>query len=721
MDRKADSSALQPTGLLCELMERPDRTVIRNPQPRFGWIVNDRAPGSFQIGMQVLVASSLEALARDEGDAWDSGVPNLHTSWSLQGDSINVGYAGKPLTSHATYHWKVRTWTGTNDASVWSEPQTFHTGELTEGHATPRCPLETTSVEPLKVVTREPGTVFVDFGRAAFGTMEVELQSPGQRTAEVRLGEVLAGPYAIQPTPGGSRRYRTLGLQLEKGRHTYRLQIPPDARNTGKAAILMPEQTGEVLPFRYCEVVGTPWPVAREDIRQLTVSHPFNEGAAHFASSSRVLDDVWELCRYSMKATSFCGIYVDGDRERIPYEGDAYINQLGHYCCDREFTLARATHEYLLHYPTWPTEWAMSSVLMAWVDYLYTGDSSSLEAFYEELVAKTLIDLEREDGLIGDAAGSAGPELLARLHMDNDRYIFDRKLVDLVDWPQGERDGHVLVPVNTVVNAYHYRSLVLMARMAEAIGKTTDALRMGQAAAKVRRAVNERLFDARSGIYVDGEGTGHSSLHSNMFPLAFDMVPPERLAGVVDFVKSRGMACSVYGSHHLLEALYRSGEADHALALLTSTAERGWAHMIDVGSTIALEAWDDRFKPNQDWNHAWGAAPASVIPRWLMGVRPLSPGFGRILIQPQPGSLTFAALKLPTIRGTVGLRLEQSAAGRFRLEVDLPGNTTARVGLPSPRGTQSTVNLDGRRVYASRESGFLFIDGIGSGFHSLEE
>lgn len=73
-----------------------------------------------------------------------------------------------------------------------------------------------------------------------------------------------------------------------------------------------------------------------------------------------MLNRVWELCRYSVKATSFAGIYVDGDRERIPYEADALLNQLCHYSVDREFTLARRSHEYLLNHATWPTEWILA-------------------------------------------------------------------------------------------------------------------------------------------------------------------------------------------------------------------------------------------------------------------------------------------------------------------------------------------------------------------------
>ena len=88
-------------------------------------------------------------------------------------------------------------------------------------------------------------------------------------------------------------------------------------------------------------------------------------------------------CPFSPELTSsrsFAGIYVDGDRERIPYEADALINQLCHYGVDREYSMARRSHEYLLNRPTWPTEWILQSVLIAWYDYMYTGDSRSLKA-----------------------------------------------------------------------------------------------------------------------------------------------------------------------------------------------------------------------------------------------------------------------------------------------------------------------------------------------------
>jgi hypothetical protein len=109
------------------------------------------------------------------------------------------------------------------------------------------------------------------------------------------------------------------------------------------------------------------------------------------------------------------------------------------------------------------------------------------------------------------------------------------------------------------------------------------------------------------------------------------------------FIKEKGMACSVYGAQFLLEALYNAGEDETAFQLMTSRGDRGWAHWIyDLHSTITLEAWDDKYKPNQDWNHAWGAAPGNIIPRYLMGIRPMTPGFEKILIKPAPASLRHA-------------------------------------------------------------------------------
>lgn len=703
-----------PSGLMCELMAHPELSQIGDPKPEFSWIVG---PIARQTAYQILVASSREELDKDHGGLWNSGKV-------ASPQSTAVEYAGKPLPSDAICFWKVRVWIG-DAPSPYSQAQEFRTGALGGPCETTRYPLVTSSVRPTRVVQRAEGHYFLDFGKAAFGTVELTLTSPeAGRKIEVHLGEVPAGD-AIDRNPGGSRRYRMMTLTLGQGTHTYRVPITPDKRNTGPQAIKMPPERGEVMPFRYCEIVNSPSEVDANSIRQIATHYRFDDEASHFVSSNKTLNDVWDLCKYSIKATSFCGVYVDGDRERIPYEGDAYINQLCHYSVDREYTMARYSHEYLLTHATWPTEWSLHCVLIAWADYLYTGDADSIERFYDDLKAKTLLALAREDGLISTQTGLATKDVLASIHLSGD-------LRDLVDWPHGnilglqggygETDDFEFKPVNTVVNAFHHRALVLMSRMAAAIGKTADAEQFALAAEKVGRSFNNRLLDKAKGIYVDGEGSNHSALHANMFPLAFGLVPREYVRSVADFVKSRGMVCSVYGSQYLLEALYEAGEGDFALKLMTDrSSDRSWPHMIyDVGTTITLEAWDNRYKPNQDWNHAWGAAPANIIPRCLMGVQPIEPGFAKVRIRPQVGSLTTGSLDLPTVRGTIHADFVSQPGQSFVLNVVLPGNVEGVIYLPRLGSDNLQTLVDGLPVTASREGEFVRIPPIDAGTHRLE-
>ena len=600
--------------------------------------------------------------------------------------------------------------------------------QINDRYTVTRKPLQQTKVPPVATRLEADGTLFVDFGRAAFGTLLVSsARSAGQETVVVHLGEQLNADGRIERNPAGTIRYIRIEQALDPDQDHTRIVIPSDPRNTGIAAIKMPPKIGEVYPFRYAEIEDAEG-INAKALRQICVHYPFDDNASAFDSSDSALNAVWELCKYSIKATTFCGVYVDGDRERIPYEGDAYINQLCHYCVDSEYTLARYTHEYLIQHPTWPTEWQLHSVMIAWADYMYTGETTSLETFYDDLCAKTLIDLAREDGLISTESELCTREFEESLHLHGEDYGFRHGLRDLVDWPpgsfteggQGERDNHEMLPVNTVVNAFHCHALTLMSRIAEVLGRAEDQAHFARQADRVKVSINRLLFDPSRGVYIDGEGSNHASLHSNMFMLAFELVPEDRIESVVAFVKSRGMACSVYGSQHLLEGLYLHGEGQYALELMTAKHDRGWWHMIELGSTITLEAWDWKYKNNLDWNHAWGAAPANIIPRFVLGVRPLEPGFRKMLIKPQPGSLERVSGTVPTIRGPVTVSLETNGENTRELRVVIPPGTTAKVGLRWRGGSMTMLVVDGQRVEACLEDGYLFIDDVGEGSHTIQ-
>lgn len=581
-------------------------------------------------------------------------------------------------------------------------------------------PLEVSEFAPINIVEKKQGSYFIDFGKAVFGTLKLEMDSPVDGKIEIHLAEKLKNNNEIDKAPPGSIRYLKTNFSLKKGKHCYKIKIPPDERNTGENAIKMPSNIGELIPFRYCEINNSPCPITKDNIRQLMVHYKFDDNASSFKCSNDVLKQVWDICKHTIKATSFCGIYVDGDRERIPYEADAYINQLSHYCVDSEYAIGRSSQEHFFPHPTWPTEWSFHSILMAWEEYLFTGDITFIKKHYDKLKRKSLLDLAREDGLISTETGLVTDDFLKKLNLP--------KIMDIVDWPpasfssgqMGERDGYDMVPINTVVNAFHYRCLIILERMAKLIKNKRDTEFFKQQAAKVFSSFNKILFDNKNGIYLDGENSSHSSLHANMFPLVFELIPEERKQKVVSFVKSRGMACSVYGAQYLLEALYHSGEVDYALELMTSKSDRSWWHMIEIGSTMTLEAWDIKYKNNLDWNHAWGAAPANIIPRFLMGIRPLEPGFKSILIQPQPGSLKSASYTFPTIKGEIKASFVKDV-DKFTLELSLPFGTNTVVKLPIYSGRKNIIYLNGKEIPYQSENGFAVINIDQGGEFKIEQ
>jgi alpha-L-rhamnosidase len=672
-----DLSPRQPSGLMCELLAAPEIAVIADAAPEFSWIVNSAEAGDYQTAYRIRVTAG-------DKPVWDSGrVESDH--------SVSIEYGGSPLAANGAYEWQVKLWTKRAGESPWSEPQRFTMAKEPTAYATSGYPLVQTPVAPVVVLKKGEGHFLIDFGRVAFGYLTLELDAPVTTELEIHLAE-RGSPEGVNRSPGGTVRYVEVKQPVRPGLHTYRVRPPRDERNTGKDAIQLPQEIGVIMPFRYCEIMDCPVELTAAMIRQLAVHYPFDEGASSLTSSDEMLNKVWDLCKYSMKATSYCGVYVDGDRERIPYEADAYINQLSHYAVDREFTLARRSHEYLLTHPTWPTEWKLHSVMMAGADYMYTGDNESLAQSYTLLKSqKTLEQFAREDGLL-DTTG----------------------LRDIVDWPAGERDEYDFRAVNTVVNAFHFESLNLMRQFATVLGKSEDADSYRERASRLYQAFNAKLFDAERGVYIDGEGSDHASLHANMMVLAFGLVPEDRLQTVCDHVVSRGMACSPYGAQYLLEGLYRAGRAHAAFALLTSKDLRSWYNMIRVGSTITMEAWDDRFKPNQDWNHAWGAAPANIITRYLLGVRPLEAGFRKVLVRPMLGPLENVHARIPTIRGTISLSIDNRPAAPFELILTIPANMTARVEVPLPE-RQGAVTVDGRRIPFETVAGFAVFENVGSG------
>lgn len=498
-----------------------------------------------------------------------------------------------------------------------------------------------------RVYTNRLGRVVADFGKAGFGYLMVKVDRPG--TYVLAYGEKLAPSGDIDRFIGGTVRSGVAQLTAANsgwhrvpfssiGRHYY----PDMAGNP----VMPPDEVGVVAPFRAVEVLRAPSQLLPDSFKRIRIAYPMDLSESSFVCNDERLNRVYDFCKYSVWSTSFCGMMVDGDRERIPYEADAYATQIANYGMSSDYGYARKTIEHLYANPTWPTEFLQASIMSAWLDWMYTGDTSSIVKWYDVLRNEKLLSryARSSDGLVVSGGERKG------MNKFN-----ERGLADIVDWPVSERDGFVFKSVNSVVNAFYYRNLKQMADMARVIGRERDADGFGVDAERLRVSFEKVFFDERSGLYRDGEGTDHHSLHANVAAVACGLVPNERLQSIMGWVSKRGMACSTYFSLYLMESLFSSGCVQNALELLTAETDRSWIGMLNQGATMTMESWNMRVKPNQDWNHSWSAHPVGLIAREICGVKPLKPGFERILVEPRLGSLTSLAARVPTAKGVVSL------------------------------------------------------------------
>lgn len=110
-DERVDDERPAPCGLTCNYLVDP--LGVETHRPRLGWKLGTHERGQRQTACQILVASTRELLARDEGDVWDSGV--------IRGAScVQVPYGGAALQPRARYWWKVRVWDKDGRESPWS-------------------------------------------------------------------------------------------------------------------------------------------------------------------------------------------------------------------------------------------------------------------------------------------------------------------------------------------------------------------------------------------------------------------------------------------------------------------------------------------------------------------------------------------------------------------------------------------------------------------------
>jgi hypothetical protein len=236
------------------------------------------------------------------------------------------------------------------------------------------------------------------------------------------------------------------------------------------------------------------------------------------------------------------------------------------------------------------------------------------------------------------------------------------------DWTPGGMDGTLEndctrfatldVPrFDAPLNAFFVRALDAGVRLARGVGDETAAALWEQCAAKIRGAFHRAFWDASKNAYLTfrdeprhapTELTQSHALLAGCCPAAEAAALRRRL-----IAPDNGLVpASLSQSLHKFEAVL----ADRALApAVMDRIAADWGRMLDRDATAFWETakggWD--FDLAGSLCHGWSAVPAYIHGAYVLGIRPIEPGFKTFAVDPAVPPLPGTCGKIPTPAGII--------------------------------------------------------------------
>ncbi|MBQ7206493.1 MAG: family 78 glycoside hydrolase catalytic domain [Lentisphaeria bacterium] len=226
-------------------------------------------------------------------------------------------------------------------------------------------------------------------------------------------------------------------------------------------------------------------------------------------------------------------------------------------------------------------------------------------------------------------------------------------------------------------NIYLYEALLLADKLFRATG--ISAPDYAAVAEKLGKAVEKRFYLPEKGCYasfLEGDDAKFLHEHTQALMLFNGLVPEEKIPRLLETIRRGGelIPCTYSSMPFLIRALMRFGKDVQDYA--ASRVSRAFDSLTLLGATTLWEnpADDSLGGDAASLCHGWSSLPVYFNKRYILGVRPLEPGFKTFSVTPYCGDLLRASGEVPTPRGPIRVSWERRDAG-LRLDVEAPEGT----------------------------------------------
>jgi alpha-L-rhamnosidase len=422
---------------------------------------------------------------------------------------------------------------------------------------------------------------------------------------------------------------------------------------------LQMDEDVEILDIRVEEVYGTP------------------KGPGSFNCSEKNIEWIYNSYKKTQLSNMHGGVPSDcPHRERLGYTGDGqvtcesalltldsvnfYRKWLYDIMASQDSETGFVPHTVPFYGGGGGPAWGSSCAVVPWILYNHTFDEGILKEAYP-VVCKWIGYLEKKNpGLIIRTEGE-GSWCLGDWCMPVAGYEVEEVDLDAIF------DAMDPAIVNT---CYFYKCITICIDIGKIIGRST--IYYERLAKRVREKFNEEFLDKENMNY----GTGNYC--SNVYPLAFDIVPKELESAVAasleEYIRSNdySMMVGIFGASMIFGVLSRFGYGRTVKSMLDRREYPSFGYMMDKGATTIWETWDG----NASGNHPMFGSVVTYFIKNLAGLRFYSKD-GLFLLEPEfLEGVNYVSCKIPTVFGTAGIEWERlEKQKKIKVRIKLPGNT----------------------------------------------
>ena len=477
---------------------------------------------------------------------------------------------------------------------------------------------------PVKSVTVRGDRTIIDFGQNFAGILCIDPTKMEGEQLKLRHGEILNADGSLY----------TANLRKAKAEIVY---------HKGETETLYrPRFT--YMGFRYAELTGVPY---TDGLLTAYAVYSDMERTGYFTCDNPNADQLYRNQIWGQKS-NYIEVPTDCPQrdERMGYTGDGQVFALtGAYNFDtqafwdkflKDIRYSQMDNSEGYVGPTIPAQgkagigfmsmlgWGNCICIVPEMLYRHYGTDRYVREYYDCMQAFVDCEIRKMGGLFGK----------------KDLWIQP----SLGDWLATGRDVAFMAMHNgPVSNAFIVNDLRIMAWAAKLLGREDDALRYAQQLEKTRNAYI-RAFVRKNGTMKDD--------YQGAYIMALHMVLPKGelwdkvYAQLIQRLKKDGMQTGFFATEHILPLLCENGDEKLAFDLLLDDRCGGWMYQVKSGATTTWERWDalrpdgtvNETKMSNDnmvsFNHYSFGSVGKFYYQYILGIRPMKPGFTAIRIQP---------------------------------------------------------------------------------------